>query len=201
VALVQAQPRSCGAAAGSCATASSIRDLVGCGAPDYEEEAARPRLSSDCRPARRVRVPDTGENASDFASVTPAPRNSASPAVTCAGSPPPSGSASQGAQVDVDVQSLLSISLERSSLSFGQVRTGTVPSPLSEAITVTGNVAAGYSVDVHRSAFTRPTCRCIATTARQAVRLDRACGRARAAIGRARCRPGDPRPPEGQVRR
>jgi hypothetical protein len=28
-----------------------------------------------------------------------------------------------------------------------------VPSPLSEALSVTGNVAAGYSLDVHRSAF------------------------------------------------
>jgi hypothetical protein len=51
------------------------------------------------------------------------------------------------------VQSLLSISLERSSLSFGQVRTGTTPAPLSEAITIAGNVAAGYSLAVHRSAF------------------------------------------------
>jgi len=51
------------------------------------------------------------------------------------------------------VQSLLSISLERSSLSFGQVRTGTTPAPLSKAITISGNVAAGYSLAVHRSAF------------------------------------------------
>ena len=61
---------------------------------------------------------------------------------------------SQGAQVDVDIQPLLSISLERSSLSFGQVRTGTTPAPLSEAITIVGNTATGYSLGVHRSAFT-----------------------------------------------
>jgi hypothetical protein len=51
------------------------------------------------------------------------------------------------------VQSLLTISLERSTLSFGQVRTGTTPAPLSESVAVGGNVAAGYSLDVHRSAF------------------------------------------------
>src|SRR5436190_844753 len=97
---------------------------------------------------------DTGDNAADFDALAPQPRNSAAATTTCGGSPPPSGSASQGAQVDVDVQPLLSISLERSSLSFGQVRTGTTPSPLSEAITVVGNTAAGYSLSVHRSAFT-----------------------------------------------
>lgn len=157
VALVQdTTVLTCGAAAGSCATSSSIRDLVGYGsAADYEGSGPAPALSSTTAAQRDASgCTDTGDNGSDFASGIPAPRNSASPAVTCAGSPPPSGSASQGAQVDIDLQSLLSISLERSALSFGQVRTGTVPSPLSEVVTVNGNVAAGYSLDVHRSAFT-----------------------------------------------
>ena len=156
IALVQdATALSCGASPGSCAAAASIRDLVGYGsAGDYEGTGPAPALSSTTAAQRNASgCTDSGDNAADFTSAAPAPRNSASPAVTCAGSPPPSGSASQGAQVDVDVQSLLSITLERSSLSFGQVRTGTVPSPLSEALTVTGNVAAGYSLDVHRSAF------------------------------------------------
>jgi hypothetical protein len=98
-----------------------------------------------------------------------------------------------GAQVDVDVQSLLSIGLERSSLSFGQVRTGTVPPPLSEAITVTGNVAAGYSSTFTGRHSPRPTCRSgIATTAPAAVRLDQGLQAERAPrSGRARCRPGD----------
>jgi predicted extracellular nuclease len=156
VALVQdATVLTCGASAGSCSAASSIRDLVGYGgAADYEGSGPAPALSSTTAAQRAAGgCTDSGDNASDFTSVAPQPRNSAAAAVTCSGSPPPSGSASQGAQVDVDVQSLLSISLERSTLSFGQVRTGTTPSPLSEAITVGGNVAAGYSLDVHRSAF------------------------------------------------
>ena len=146
----------CGASAGSCAGSASIRDLVGYGGgADYEGSGAAPSLSSTTAAERAAAgCTDTDDNASDFTSVTPQPRNSAAAPSTCAGSPPPpSGGASQSAQVDVDVQSLLSISLERSSLSFGQVRTGTTPPPLSEALTVSGNVAAGYSLDVHRSAF------------------------------------------------
>ncbi len=157
VALVQdATVLACGASAGSCAASSSIRDLVGYGgAADYEGSGAAPALSSTTAAQRGAAgCTDTGDNASDFASVAPQPLNSAATASACAGSPPPpGGGATQAAQVDVDVQSLLSISLERASLSFGQVRTGTTPSPLSEALTVSGNVAAGYSIDVHRSAF------------------------------------------------
>ena len=156
VALVtDATPLTCGASAGSCAGSSSIRDLVGYGgAADYEGSAAAPALSSTTAAERGTAgCTDTDDNASDFTSVAPQPRNSAAASSACAGGPPPGGGTSQAAQVDVDVQSLLSISLERPSLSFGQVRTGTTPSPLSEALTVSGNVAAGYSIDVHRSAF------------------------------------------------
>jgi hypothetical protein len=156
VALVQdATALTCGGSAGSCAGSSSIRDLVGYGsAADFEGLGAAPALSSTTAAQRAASgCTDSGDNAADFAAGPPQARNSGSAAVTCAGAPPPSGGSSQGAQVDVDVQSLLSISLERSTLSFGQVRTGTTPSALSEAITVSGNVAAGYSLDVHRSAF------------------------------------------------
>jgi Lamin Tail Domain len=151
-----ATPLTCGASAGSCAGATGLQDLIGYGsATDYEGSAAAAALSSTTSAARAAAgCTDANDNAADFDAVTPAPRNSAAAATTCAGSPPPSGSASQGAQVDVDVQPLLSISLERSSLSFGQVRTGTTPSPLSEAVTVVGNTAAGYTLSVHRSAFT-----------------------------------------------
>jgi hypothetical protein len=156
VALVQdATALTCGASAGSCAGSSSIRDLVGYGgAADYEGSGAAPALSSTTAAQRNgAGCTDTDDNASDFTAATPQPRNSAAAATACAGSPPPPGGATQGAQVDVDVQSLLTISLERSTLSFGQVRTGTTPAPLSESVTVGGNVAAGYSLDVHRSAF------------------------------------------------
>jgi Lamin Tail Domain len=156
VALVQdATALTCGASAGSCAGASSIRDLVGYGgAADYEGSGAAPALSSTTAAQRNgAGCTDTADNASDFTAATPQPRNSAAAATACAGNPPPPGGATQGAQVDVDVQSLLTISLERSTLSFGQVRTGTTPAPLSESVTVGGNVPAGYSLDVHRSAF------------------------------------------------
>jgi predicted extracellular nuclease len=157
VALVaNATALSCGGSAGSCSGASGLQDLVGYGsAADFEGTAAAPALTSTTAAARAAAgCTDTNDNAADFDTATPAPRNTAAAATTCVGTPPPSGSASQGAQVDVDVQPLLSISLEHSALSFGQVRTGTTPTPISEAITVAGNTAAGYSLSVHRTAFT-----------------------------------------------
>ncbi len=156
VALVaDATALACGASAGSCASSAALRDLVGYGsAADYEGSGPAPALSSTTAAERAsAGCTDTGDNAADFTSVAPQPRNSAAAATSCAGTPPPSGGTSQAAQVDVDVESLLSISLERSSLSFGHVRSGSTPSPLSEAVTVVGNVAAGYSLEVHRSAF------------------------------------------------
>jgi hypothetical protein len=145
----------CGATAGSCSGGAGVQDLIGYGsAADFEGTAAAPSLTSTTAAARAASgCTDTNNNAADFDAVTPAPRNSAAAATSCAGSPPPSGGVSQGAQVDIDVEPLLSISLERSSLSFGQVRTGTAPTPVSEAITVAANTAAGYSLSVHRSAF------------------------------------------------
>lgn len=63
------------------------------------------------------------------------------------------GAAAQNATVDVDIQSVLSIALERPSVSFGNTTTGSTPAPVSERVTVASNGAAGYSVTVHRSAF------------------------------------------------
>ena len=83
----------------------------------------------------------------------PRRRNSASAAVTCGTEPPPAGGASQSAAVDVDIQSVLSIALERPTVSFGNATTGSTPTPVSERLTVTSNNAAGYSVTVHRTAF------------------------------------------------
>jgi hypothetical protein len=96
---------------------------------------------------------DTDANGADFTSAAAAPRNSASAAVTCGTEPPPVGSASQGAAVDVDIQSVLSIALERPAVSFGNATTGSTPTPVSERLTVTSNNAAGYSVTAHRTAF------------------------------------------------
>jgi hypothetical protein len=147
---------SCGATAGSCSSVASVKDLVGYGsATDYEGSAAAGALSATSAAVRGAGgCTDANDNSSDFASATPAPRNSASAASSCAGSPPPPGGSSQTAQVDADIQSALSISLERSALSFGSVRAGTTPAAISEAVTVTGNPAAGYALSAHRSAFT-----------------------------------------------
>lgn len=157
VALVtDATALSCGAAAGSCSAVSSVRDLVGYGgATDFEGSGAAGALSSTLAAMRNAAgCTDSNDNSADFSAVLPTPRNSSAPSNACAGSPPPTGGSTQGAQVDADVQAALSISLERSSLSFGQVRAGTTPPALSEAVTVVGNPSAGYALSVHRSAFT-----------------------------------------------
>jgi uncharacterized protein len=144
----------CGASAGSCSSDSLIEDLVGYGtATDYEGAGPAPALSSTTAALRDGGgCSDTNANANDFTAVTPAPRNALSASASCTGGSVPSSSAS--AAVDVDVQPVLSISLERSSLSFGSVVSGSSPSPISERVTVMSNNATGYSLTVHRSAFT-----------------------------------------------
>src|SRR5437762_2316876 len=89
----------CGASAGSCSGAGGLQDLIGYGsAADYEGTAAAPSLTSTTSAMRAAAgCTDTNDNAADFDAVTPAPRNSAATATACAGSPPPSGRASQGA--------------------------------------------------------------------------------------------------------
>jgi uncharacterized protein len=155
IALVRdATALACGAAPGSCSSDPLVEDLVGYGtATDYEGAGPAPALSSTTAALRAGGgCSDTNANATDFAAVAPAPRNALSPAASCTGGSVPSSSAS--AAVDVDVQPVLSISLERSSLSFGSVVSGSSPSPISERVTVMSNNASGYSLTVHRSAFT-----------------------------------------------
>jgi hypothetical protein len=55
--------------------------------------------------------------------------------------------------VDVDVQPLLSIALDHPTLSFPAAVPGTTPDPLPEHVTVTSNDASGYTLSVHRTAF------------------------------------------------
>ncbi len=55
--------------------------------------------------------------------------------------------------VDLDVTSVLSVSLDRPSLSFGTFTFGDRPVPLPERVTVSSNDASGYSLVVARSAF------------------------------------------------
>jgi hypothetical protein len=145
---------SCGASAGSCTAAPGLEDLVGYGsAADYEGTGAAPAGSATNALARAGGgCTDTDDNASDFATAAPGPQNSSAAVTPCAGSPPPSGpTASAG--VDVDVQPLLSIALDHPTLSFPAAVPGTTPDPLPEHVTVTSNDASGYTLSVHRTAF------------------------------------------------
>lgn len=154
VALVRdATALTCGGSAGSCSAVASVADLVGYGgATDYEGTgpAAAPTATTALVRAGGG-CTDADDNALDFSAAAPAPSNSSAPATTC--STAPSGAAGRDAAVDVDVQPLLSISLDRASLSFGAAVPGTVPTPLAESVTVTSNDASGYALTVHRTAF------------------------------------------------
>ena len=155
VAIVRdATPLTCGAAAGSCSAVATVADLVGYGtAADYEGAAA-PAIDNTTAATRAGDgCVDTDANASDFTAAAPVPRNTGSAVVACGTQPPPAGGASQTATVDVDIQSVLSIALERAAVSFGNAATGSTPTPVSERVTVVSNNASGYSVTVHRAAF------------------------------------------------
>ena len=146
-------PLGCGASAGSCSSAQFVEDLVGYGsATDYEGSGPAPALSSTTAALRATGgCGDTNANATDFTAGAPAPRNASSPANACSGTSTSGPSA--GATVDIDIQPVISISLERSSLSFGTAVSGAVPAPISEKATVMSNDAAGYTLTVHRSPF------------------------------------------------
>ncbi len=142
----------CGASAGSCSADPLVEDLVGYGsASDFEGAGSAAGLSNTSAALRaNDGCTDTGDNATDLAAGAPAPRNSASPANLCTGtSPGPSGSVS----VDLDVASVLSVSLDRPALSFGTFTSGDRPGPLPERVTVSSNNTAGYSLAVARTAF------------------------------------------------
>ena len=154
IALVRSSAAlTCGATAGSCSATPGVEDLVGYGdATDFEGSGSAAAPSSTGAAVRGGGgCAAGGDNASDFATATPDPRNSASAAHACAGSSAsgPSGSA----HVDVDVGSVLSVSLDRPSLSFGAAAAGTTPAPLPENVTVSSNNATGYSLTVARTAF------------------------------------------------
>jgi hypothetical protein len=96
---------------------------------------------------------DTDSSSADFLAVTPTPRTSASTALACGAGSTQAPSSVQGATVDLDLQPVLAISLERSALSFGHAAAGDTPPLLSERVTVTSNNALGYALTVHRSTF------------------------------------------------
>jgi hypothetical protein len=145
----------CGAAAGSCSADSGVADLIGYGsATDYEGSGPAPTISNTTAALRAGGgCADTDTNASDFSAQPPLPHNSAAAVAPCAGEPPPADSASGDAAVDIDIQPVLSIALERPTISFGQGVSGQTPPSASERVTVTSNRPTGYALTVHRSAF------------------------------------------------
>jgi hypothetical protein len=144
----------CGASAGSCSAAPLVEDLLGYGsAADYEGTGAAPALSSATAAVRAGGgCTDTDVNAADFATATPTPRTSSSPAASCSTAPPPA-SVSESAAVDIEIQPVLSLALERPTISFGTAAAGDTPPSVSERVTVVSNNDAGYALTVHRTAF------------------------------------------------
>jgi hypothetical protein len=154
VALVRGTTElACGATAGSCSGHSLIEDMVGYGsASDFEGLGSAEAPSNTAATIRgNGGCTDTGNNAADFAAAPPTPRNSVSPANACAGTP--SQGPSGAVNVALDVASVLSVSLDRPSLSFGTFTSGDRPAPLPERVTVSSNNAAGYSLAVARTSF------------------------------------------------
>jgi hypothetical protein len=164
IALVRtATALTCGGSPGSCASDTSIADLVGYGsASDYEGSGAVHTLSNTTAGARAgAGCIDTDDNASDFSAAAPDPRNSATAALDCGGSPPPpppppppTASASGKASVTAEVAPTLTISLSRSAIDFGRLVFGSAVEPIAEDVTVGSNDASGYILSVHRTAFT-----------------------------------------------
>jgi hypothetical protein len=146
---------SCGATVGSCSTVSTVEDLVGYGsATDYEGAAPAPALSSSTAAVRAgAGCTDTGSSSADFAAADPAPRNSSTAAVTCS-SGPPAPTVAEPAAVDIDIQPVLSMTLERPTISFGAGYSGDTPAAISERVTVVSNNVTGYALTVHRTPFT-----------------------------------------------
>jgi len=146
---------SCGASPGSCSSNPLLADLLGYGsATDYEGAGAAAALNSTTAALRADGgCTDSGDNSTDFSASAPTPRNSSSPALGCTAPPPPSSGISQSAAVDIEIQPVLSIALERPSVSFGSVVSGGTPASVSEAVTVVSNNPTGYALTVHRSAF------------------------------------------------
>src|SRR5213592_3520095 len=154
IALVRgAAALTCGASAGSCSADPLVADFVGYGsASDFEGAGSAAGLSNTSAALRaNDGCTDTGDNATDFAAAEPAPRNSAFPESSCSGTPSPGPTGS--VNVALDVASVLSVSLDRPSLSFGTFTSGDRPAPLPERVTVSSNNTAGYSLVVARTAF------------------------------------------------
>ena len=156
VALVRSgAPLQCGASAGSCSADALVADLVGYGsATDYEGGGTAPAISNTTAAVRAGDgCTDTDSNSNDFAGAAAAPRNSTAAAAPCSAGPPPAGSVSGNAAVDIDIEPVLSIALERPTIGFGGAASGETPAAVSERVTIASNHGAGYALTVHRSSF------------------------------------------------
>jgi hypothetical protein len=153
VALVHdTAPLTCGASVGSCSAVTAIRDLLGYGTATDYEGAAAPALTNSTAAVRAAGgCTDSDANASDFTASTAVPRNASAPATPCTACGP---TASQSASVSVDVSSSISLTLERTSVTFGTVASGQTPAPVGERVTVASDDRAGYALSVRRTAFT-----------------------------------------------
>jgi hypothetical protein len=148
----------CGGTPGSCSANALVEDLVGYGAAsDYEGAGPVAALTSTTAAIRGADgCTDADVNATDLSAGSPAPRNSFSPLHLCAAgpAPQPAPTASESATVEVDVQPVLSLALERSSLAFGTTAAGATPAPVAERVTVLSNHPTGYTLTAQRSPFT-----------------------------------------------
>jgi hypothetical protein len=146
----------CGGSVGSCSAGTGVVDLLGYGsATDYEGSGPAAALSATTAALRGgAGCADTDSNTSDFTAVAPAPLTTAAAAAACSVTPPPGPTGAQNAAVDIQIDPVLSIALEHPTLSFGRVVAGEATPSLSERVTVVSSNAAGYSLTVHRSAFT-----------------------------------------------
>lgn len=141
----------CGAALGGCSAVAAVSDLVGYGAATDYEGSAAPAGSATLADLRGGSgCTDSDDNGADFTAAAPNPRSTASAVATCGGS---NAGATQDVGVSLDVDPVLSVTLERASLAFGSAAAGDTPAPLSERVTVVSNSATGYALTVHRSAF------------------------------------------------
>jgi hypothetical protein len=153
VALVHdTAPLTCGAAPGSCSALASVHDLLGYGTAGDYEGAAAPALTNTTAAVRADGgCNDTDANAVDFTAAAVVPRNASAAPTPCAASGP---TVSQTATVAVDVASSISLTLERTAVSFGRITAGETPAPVIERVTVASNNAAGYALSVRRTVFT-----------------------------------------------
>src|SRR5579871_1228041 len=138
--------------------ASSVEDLVGWGSATlFEGSAAAPALSATTalvRAGTPASCTDADDNSTDFSTAAPSPHNSSSAIAACSTSGGGGGGNGGGGTVGVDLQPLISVAVDHTTLDFGSVMPGTTPAPLPEDVTVMSTDSSGYSLTVERSAFT-----------------------------------------------